>query len=102
MSHIFRIGDRVRVNFIENPKTHGREATIIRYGFSNNRIHGLGYYFEVDIDGIGPFNAHGDQYAYSASDLEPLSPPKSQISEILAMKDLPNRDCKIAIAGEFA
>lgn len=49
--------------------------------------------YGVTIDGDAGWH-------YIAGELEPIQRSDNQISEILAMKDLPNRDCKIARVGE--
>lgn len=89
MSHIFRIGDRVRIANQLSPR-FGLEGVIYKYGPARNDLWGRkGNLFFVDVDGQGKGDVEG-WFAYKASDLIPLSPPKSQISEILAMKDLPD------------
>ena len=107
----FYVGQRVKLVRPINPKDAGMTGVIESIGeVKKDSIIKL----EVTSFGLRGWQATapGDclvlwdgEYAPNPQDLhqlEPLQPPKSQIHEILAMKDLPNRDCKIARVGECA
>ena len=100
MSHVFKIGDRVRIIY-PNSRHFGKEATILgcdEVFFHQTQEWATAY--DVDIDGHGKIGLLGYQIAFEADDLEPIQRSGNLIHEILAMKDLPNRDCKIARVGE--
>ena len=104
MSHIFRIGERVRIVYSVNyPELNGTQGTVVSNPelVTEDSSGFLMYGMEIHTDFYGS-SLMPDNYQFWATrdQLEPLNPPKSQISEILAMKYLPNRDCKIARVGE--
>ncbi len=93
MSHIFKIGDRVRILDSDIGMT-GKEGVIWKFDYSpvSFQRH-LGQQYFVDIDGVGRENDHC-WFAYPAWAIAPIQPPKFQIDEILAMKDLPDFECR--------
>lgn len=98
MSHVFKIGDRAKVN-CRGSVADGKEGVIT--DLSVKAVNGLSYFIghAIDLGYKNPKTTCG-RHVFEPHELIPIVPPKSQISEILAMKDLPNRDCKIARVGE--
>lgn len=78
------VGMRVRINFPPEPLAHGKEATIV--GVDKNTIwspfspsckpNGITSY-AVSIDGLGGKSNLGNQLAYEAHELIPLTDPKA-------------------------
>ena len=95
MSHIFRIGDRVRGKWLTGPDA---EVVIHSFQITPRGTIVKGEIMLIDGDCI-VMQRNGRLAASHTDYLEPIQRSGNQISEILAMKDLPNRDCKIA-AGE--
>lgn len=90
----FYVGQRVRVIGCHrefNRFLIGKEGTVI-----GSRDTSEGFAYEVDVDGIGPYRKYdpSTKHAFGPEHLIPIQPPKSQIGEILAMKDLPDADCR--------
>lgn len=93
MSHIFKVGDRVRiVSALNHPEMLGREAVI--WDLSHHYLDS----WRLDVVGVGRKFPNGLFIAGRSFELEPLNPPKSEISEILAMQDLPDADCRKVVA----
>lgn len=92
----FYVGQRVRITGVArsfNVRLIGLEGTVI--GF--REIRGSTS-VELHIDGLGEFRDYDHRrWAFAPENLQPIQPPKSQIDEILAMKDLP--DFEIARAA---
>lgn len=71
----FYVGQRVRIVNVSSPR-NGCEGRIVSYRESINQEHGLGMYWEVDVEGFGRFDPEdGLVYAYPSHNLEPITPP---------------------------
>lgn len=93
----FYVGQRVRIVRRESP-FHGKEATIVGRIFARHRQFGIGYFYAVDVDGIGRIGrVSGLPVSYRGQDLQPLVPPheacetefKSSLDELLARQEVP-------------
>ena len=97
MSHIYRIGDRVRIVYSVNyPELNGTQGTVVSNPelFTEDSSGFLMYGMEIHTDFYGS-SMMPDNFQFWAThdQLEPIL-PKSLPAEIIAMKGLP--DCDVA------
>lgn len=83
----FFVGQRVRIVRSSKKFMIGRQATIWKADHHDNHIqHGPGFYFYLDVDGLGRKH-NTTPIAYRAEDLEPLlgrhTPCESEFKESL-------------------
>lgn len=90
MSHLFKVGDRVRIISALRPKFLGCQATVVGVEDCHHVLRGWGTYCILNVDGFGEISTDGFRIGLPADCLVPTQPPKSQIDEILAMRDLPD------------
>lgn len=96
----FHVGQRVRIVSCPSGSiafAHiGKEAVVNEIDCESRR--GTKGKIGVTIAGFPPYGGKtgldDSDWCFSPHELEPLNPPKSQIDEILAMKDLPDADCR--------
>ena len=87
MSKLY-VGQRVRIVRSAYSNMVGKEAKIWKADYHPSHVqHGAGFYFYLDVVGIGRANGNGRDIAYRGVDLEPIldqhQPCESEFKESL-------------------
>ena len=89
----FKIGQRVRIARSSRTEMVGREATILAFVNACHSVYGVGWFYDLHVDGVGTIGTRGLKIAYPRDCLEPLTPPgqkEFKAEDILTMPNLPD------------